>query len=210
LVPPAAFLPAAERFGLIGVIDEWVAEQAINLAAAGHRVTVNLSAKTVSDSAQVNLIRSAVLANARAAENLIFEITETAVADNLDAARTFAIRMRQLGCAIALDDFGVGHGTFTYLRRLPIDYLKIDREFVRDLLSDDESRQVIEAIVGVADQFDVLTIAEGVEDQATLDAVRRMGVDYAQGYWTGRPAPLPQLWQSPMKGRPGGGDAQEH
>jgi PAS domain S-box-containing protein len=210
LVPPAAFLPAAERFGLIGVIDEWVAEQAIKLAAAGHRVTVNLSAKTVSDSAQVNLIRSAVLANARAAENLIFEITETAVADNLDAARTFAIRMRQLGCAIALDDFGVGHGTFTYLRRLPIDYLKIDREFVRDLLSDDESRQVVEAIVGVADQFDVLTIAEGVEDQATLDAVRRMGVDYAQGYWTGRPAPLPQLWQSPMKGRPGGGDVQEH
>jgi PAS domain S-box-containing protein len=210
LIEPAAFLPDAERFGLIGVIDEWVAEHAIKFAAAGHRVTVNLSAKTVSDSAQVNLIRSAVLANEGAAENLIFEITETAVADNLDAARTFAIRMRQLGCAIALDDFGVGHGTFTYLRRLPIDYLKIDREFVRDLLSDDESRQVIEAIVGVADQFDVLTIAEGVEDQATLDAVRRMGVDYAQGYWTGRPAPLPQLWQAPLNRGRGDRDVEEH
>jgi EAL domain-containing protein (putative c-di-GMP-specific phosphodiesterase class I) len=164
----------------------------------------------VSDSAQVNLIRAAVLANEGAAENLIFEITETAVADNLDAARTFAIRMRQLGCAIALDDFGVGHGTFTYLRRLPIDYLKIDREFVRDLVSDVESRQVIEAIVGVAEQFDVLTIAEGVEDQATLDEVRRMGVDYAQGYWTGRPAPLPQLWQSPLNRGRGDRNVQKH
>ena len=116
------------------MIDEWVAGEAIKLAGAGHRVTVNLSAKTVSDSAQVDVIRAAVLANEGAAANLIFEITETAVADNLDAARTFAIRMRKLGCAIALDDFGVGHGTFTYLRRLPIDYLKIDLEFVRDLM----------------------------------------------------------------------------
>jgi EAL domain-containing protein (putative c-di-GMP-specific phosphodiesterase class I) len=210
LLSPAAFLPAAERFDLIGVIDEWVAGEAIKLAGAGHRVTVNLSAKTVSDSAQVDVIRAAVLANEGAAANLIFEITETAVADNLDAARTFAIRMRKLGCAIALDDFGVGHGTFTYLRRLPIDYLKIDLEFVRDLLSDDESRQVVEAIVGVAHQFEVLTIAEGVEDQATLDELRRMGVDYAQGYWTGRPAPLPPLWQSPMNRRRGDRNVHEH
>jgi EAL domain-containing protein (putative c-di-GMP-specific phosphodiesterase class I) len=192
------------------VIDEWVAGEAIKLAGSGHRVTVNLSAKTVSDSAQVDVIRAAVLANESAAANLIFEITETAVADNLDAARTFAIRMRKLGCAIALDDFGVGHGTFTYLRRLPIDYLKIDLEFVRDLLSDDESRQVVEAIVGVAHQFEVLTIAEGVEDQATLDELRRMGVDYAQGYWTGRPAPLPPLWQSPMNRRRGDRNVHEH
>src|SRR6201999_2236284 len=130
-------------------------------------------------------IKAAVVANDGAAPNLIFEITETAVADNLDAARAFAIRMRKLGCAIALDDFGVGHGTFTYLRRLPIDYLKIDREFVQDLLTDDEDRQVVEAIVGVADQFEIETIAEGVEDQGTLDELQRIGVDYAQGFWTG-------------------------
>lgn len=111
LIAPGAFLPAAERFDLIGVIDEWVVDHAISIAAAGHRVSVNLSAKTVSDSGQVDQIREAVIANAAAARNLIFEITETAVAENLDAARAFAIRMRKLGCAIALDDFGVGHGT---------------------------------------------------------------------------------------------------
>ena len=105
---------------------------------------------------------------------------------------TFAIRMRELGCAIALDDFGVGHGTFTYLRRLPIDYLKIDREFVRDLLSRrGETGRSSRRSSASLDQFGVETIAEGVEDQATLDELRRMGVDYAQGYWTGRPAPLP-------------------
>jgi PAS domain S-box-containing protein len=203
LIAPGAFLPDAERFDLIGVIDQWVVDQAVKLAAAGHRVSVNLSAKTVSDSAQIDQIRAAVIANEGAAKNLIFEITETALAENLDAARAFAIRMRKLGCAIALDDFGVGHGTFTYLKRLPIDYLKIDREFVRDLLNDDEDRQVVEAIVGVADQFEIETIAEGVENQATLDELRRMRVDYAQGYWTGRPAPLPQLWKSPMNRRRG-------
>ncbi len=203
LIAPGAFLPAAERFDLIGVIDEWVVARAIKFAAAGHRISVNLSAKTVSDSTQVDKIRNAVIANDGAAKNLIFEITETALAENLDAARAFAIRMRKLGCAIALDDFGVGHGTFTYLKRLPIDYLKIDREFVRDLLTDDEDQQVVEAIIGVAHQFDVATIAEGVEDQATLDELRRMGVDYAQGFWTGRPASLPQLWKSPMNRRRG-------
>jgi PAS domain S-box-containing protein len=203
LISPGAFLPAAERFDLIGVIDEWVVARAIKFAAAGHRISVNLSAKTVSDSARVDEIRQAVIASDGAAKNLVFEITETALAENLDAARGFAIRMRKLGCAIALDDFGVGHGTFTYLKRLPIDYLKIDREFVRDLLTDDEDQQVVEAIIGVAQQFDVETIAEGVEDQATLDELRRMGVDYAQGFWTGRPAALPQLWKSPMNRRRG-------
>jgi PAS domain S-box-containing protein len=203
LIAPGAFLPAAERFDLIGLIDEWVVASAIKFAVAGHRISVNLSAKTVSDSALIDQIRKAVIANDGAAKNLIFEITETALPENLDAARAFAIRMRKLGCAIALDDFGVGHGTFTYLKRLPIDHLKIDREFVRDLLTDDEDRQVVEAIVGVAQQFEVATIAEGVEDQATLDELRQMGVDYAQGFWTGRPVALPQLWTSPMNRRQG-------
>jgi EAL domain-containing protein (putative c-di-GMP-specific phosphodiesterase class I) len=155
------------------------------------------SAKTISDPRQVDRIERAVLASGAPARNLVFEITETAVADNLDAARTFAIRLRKLGCGIALDDFGVGHGTFTYLRHLPVDYLKIDMQFVRDLLSDEEDRHVVQAIVGVARQFKIETVAEGVEDQATLEELRRIGVDYAQGYWTGRPVPLPQLCKPP-------------
>jgi PAS domain S-box-containing protein len=203
LVAPGAFLPAAERFGLIWMIDEWVIAQAIELAAAGHAVTVNVSAKTISEPRQVDQIEQAVIAGGAAAANLVFEITETAVADNLEAARTFVTRLRKLGCQIALDDFGVGHGTFTYLRHLPVDYLKIDMQFVRDLLSDAEDRQVVLAIVGVARQFNIATIAEGVEDEATLEELRRLGVDYAQGYWTGRPAPLPQSWKRPQSGRQG-------
>jgi PAS domain S-box-containing protein len=209
LIAPGEFLPAAERFGLISVIDGWVVDRAIELAAAGHRVGVNISAKTISDPRQVDRIEQAVLDQPGSPRNLVFEITETAVADNLDAARTFVMRMRELGCAIALDDFGVGHGTFTYLRHLPVDYLKIDMQFVRDLLSDEEDRQVVRAIVGVARQFKIETIAEGVEDQATLEALREMGVDYSQGYWTGRPVALPQSWASPRNRRPGDKHAKQ-
>jgi PAS domain S-box-containing protein len=194
LVPPGEFLPAAERFGLIGVVDAWVIDQAVQHAAAGHRVEVNLSAKTISNVAQVDRIEHAVLASGCPPENLIFEITETAVADHLDSAREFAARLRNLGCAFALDDFGVGHGTFTYLKHLAVDYLKIDLQFVRDLLVDQANRQVVEAIIGVANQFEIKTVAEGIEDEATLEALIGMGADYAQGYWIGRPAPLEELW----------------
>jgi len=196
LVAPGRFLPAAERFGLISVVDAWVIDRAIEHACAGHPVCVNVSATTVSDPPQVDRIEKAIVASGAAAENLVFEITETAVADDLDAARSFATRMRNRGCAIALDDFGVGHGSFTYLRHLPVDYLKIDMQFVRGLLSDEEDGQVVQAIVGVAHQFGIETIAEGVEDQATLERLRAIGVDYAQGYLTGRPMPLAQCWEA--------------
>jgi PAS domain S-box-containing protein len=207
LIEPGGFLPSAERFDLMLVIDEWVVDHAIELAAAGHRVSVNLSAQTVSNSTQVARIRAAVISSDASPQNLIFEITETAVAENLDAAHAFAIGIRELGCAIALDDFGVGHGTFTYLRHLPADYLKIDQQFVCGLLSNEEDHQVVEAIIGVAHQFNIETIAEGIEDQATLDELRKMGVDHSQGYWTGRPAPLPEAWTSVANRRRGGRDA---
>jgi PAS domain S-box-containing protein len=203
LMAPGGFLPAAERFALISVIDEWVIDRAIALAAADHRITVNVSAMTISDPRQVDRIAHAVITAQAPPENLVFEITETAVADNLDAARTFGTRMHELGCAVALDDFGVGHGTFTYLKHLRVDYLKIDMQFVRNLLDDDEDRQVVQAIIGVARQFKIETIAEGVEDQATLEQLRRMGVDYAQGYWIGRPVPLAPPLAIPMKRRQG-------
>lgn len=194
LLAPGLFLPRAEDCDLIGIIDEWVIAQATDLAVAGRRVSVNLSAKTVSDPDHVDRIEASVMAAAGAAERLIFEITETAVADDLDAARDFSMRMRKLGCGISLDDFGVGHGAFTYLRHLPVDYLKIDRQFVRDLLVDEEDRQVVQAIIGVARQFKIKTVAEGVEDKGTLTELRAMGVDYAQGYYTGRPKPLSECW----------------
>jgi EAL domain-containing protein (putative c-di-GMP-specific phosphodiesterase class I) len=112
--------------------------------------------------------RRAVLGSGAPPQNLIFEITETAAAENLTAARAFAQRLRKLGCALALDDFSVGHGTFTCLRHLTVDYLKIDIQFVRNLLNDEDDQQVVRAIIGVAKQFEIQTIAEGVEDGATL------------------------------------------
>jgi PAS domain S-box-containing protein len=195
LITPEEFLPGAERFDLIGMVDKWVISRAVELAAAGHCVEVNVSAKTICNQAQVGWIEDAVLGSGAPPANLIFEITETAVAENLPAARTFAQRLRKLGCAFALDDFGVGHGTFTYLRHLPVDYLKIDIQFIRELLNDEADQQVVQAIIGVAKQFEIKTIAEGVEDEATLEKLRSMGVDYAQGYHIGRPMPLPQLWR---------------
>jgi PAS domain S-box-containing protein len=197
LVAPAAFLPCAERFDLIEMVDKWVIGRAVEVAASGHRVEVNLSGKTIGDHAQAGWIERAVLASGAPPQNLVFEITETAAAQNLAAVRTFARRLRKQGCAFALDDFGIGHGTFTYLKHLPVDYLKIDIQFIRNLLTDDDDQQVVRAIVGVAQQFEIETIAEGVEDGATLEQLRRMGVDYAQGYHIGRPVPIPQLWQPP-------------
>ncbi len=192
LLAPSTFLPGAERFDLIAPIDEWVVKRAVELAAGGRRVTVNVSAKTISDSRRVKRIAAAVIAGGAPAANLVFEVTETAVAGNLDAAHKFAVQMRGLGSAIALDDFGVGHGSFTYLRHLPVDYLKIDMQFVRNLTASRDDLQVVQAIIGVARQFRIQTIAEGVEDEATLDELRRLGVDYGQGYWLGSPAPLPE------------------
>jgi PAS domain S-box-containing protein len=191
LAEPGEFLPCAERFDLIQMVDKWVIARAVELAAAGQRVEVNLSAKTIRDQLQVGWIERAVLASG-APQNLIFEITETAAAENLPAARTFAQQLRKLGCAFALDDFGVGHGTFTYLRHLPVDYLKIDIQFVRNLLEDEDDQQVVRAIIGVAKQFGIRTIGEGVENEATMEKLRQMGVDYAQGYHVGRPIPLPR------------------
>ena len=127
-----------------------------------------------------------------AARRIVFEITETAAAEHLDAARTFAAEVTALGCGLALDDFGTGFGSFTYLRDLPLRYLKIDTTFVRDAVGSDGDRQIVQSVVGVARQFGLQTIAEGVEDEATLALLKAAGADYAQGFLLGRPAPAEQ------------------
>jgi PAS domain S-box-containing protein len=193
LIAPGDFIPAAERFDLIGVIDQWVVARALDLAME-HRVEINLSGKTVSDPEQVAEIERLVARCGAPPQNIIFEITETAVAQNLDSARRFAQRLRAMGCSFALDDFGVGFGSFTYLKRLPVDYLKIDVAFVRDMVRDEDDRQVVTAMLGVARDFGIKTIAEGVEDQPTLELLGLMGADYAQGYFIGRPGPTDGLW----------------
>ncbi|MBJ7518927.1 MAG: EAL domain-containing protein [Solirubrobacteraceae bacterium] len=200
LMPPGEFIPQAERFGLIGAIDRWVLGEALKVAK-DHCVEVNLSGATISDCAQVDEIERMVRESGAPPEHIIFEITESAVAENMDHARDFATRLRALGCAFALDDFGVGYGAFTYLRNLPVDFLKIDIAFVRDLVDNEGDRQVVHAMVSVARDFGIKTIAEGVEDQATLELLGLMGVDHAQGYWIARPGPIDDLWPSTSPAR---------
>jgi diguanylate cyclase (GGDEF)-like protein/PAS domain S-box-containing protein len=190
LIAPMTFLPTAERCGLIGEIDQWVIRQAAQIAAHGQPVAVNLSAASAADPEVLELIESELRKRGTDPSNFMFEITETAVMQNMGRGRRFAERMVALGCSFALDDFGTGYGSFTYLKHFPAKYLKIDIEFVRDLLHSQRDRSVVSAIVALAAGFGQQTIAEGVEDQETASVLRDLGVTFGQGYLFGRPAPF--------------------
>jgi PAS domain S-box-containing protein len=187
LVMPGEFLPAAERFGLIRDLDRWVLGQAVRLAAEQQTVNVNLSAHSLGDPHLADAAERMLSEAGAEPWRITFEITETAVAEHLERARKFATQMSELGCQFALDDFGTGYGAFTYLKMLPINYLKIDREFVHDLPENPASRHLVEAMVSLARCFGQQTIAEGVEDAGTLEILRELGVDHAQGYYIAPP-----------------------
>lgn len=188
---PNSFLPVAEEVGLIKEIDRWVIGRAIEIAAsAGEPVELNLSARSIIDGDIIANIESRLEKAAVDPRLLVFEITETALLEDEAAARMFVGRLHGLGCGVALDDFGTGYGTFTYLKRLPVDTVKIDIEFIRDLRENAASAKVVNAVLGVARDFGLKTVAEGVEDEETFELLRRLGVDYAQGYHLGRPAPI--------------------
>jgi EAL domain-containing protein (putative c-di-GMP-specific phosphodiesterase class I) len=189
LIMPGEFLPPAERFGLAPAIDRWVIARAAEIARE-RRVEVNLSAHSIGDPGLPDFVEARLSEAGGDASNMVFEITETAAAEDLEQARRLAKRLTELGCDFALDDFGTGYGSFTYLKHLPVRYIKIDTEFVRTLRADSPDRQVVSAIVDVARNFGIETIAEGVEAEETADLLRALGVHYAQGYHFGRPAPL--------------------
>ena len=200
LIAPAKFLPAATRHGLMPQIDRWVLGEAIRLASPGRPVALNLSSLAFTDFELLAEIEHRLDSAALDPALLTFEVTETSVIEDHDAASRFLTRLRELGCRIALDDFGTGFSGFTYLKRLPVDYLKIDREFVRDLVTNASSHHVVEAVVSLAQLFGHETIAEGVEDQETLAILEGLGVDYAQGFLLGRPAPAEGPHQTGQKG----------
>jgi PAS domain S-box-containing protein len=190
VIAPGLFLPVAEEYGLITEIDRWVIDRSTELAATGQAVEINVSGRSVSDPALVDYIKHAMERAGADPEKIVFEITETTLVSDEAAARAFVEGLHGLGCKVALDDFGTGYGGFTYLKQLPIDFLKIDIEFVRDLRSNTASRHVVEAIVNLATRFSLKTVGEGAEDKETVDLLRELGVDYAQGFHIGRPAPL--------------------
>lgn len=194
LVGPRSFLPTAERYGLVAEIDAWVVQRAIRTLAehgdAGLVLEVNLSGSSIGSDSLLEMIERQLRDADVDPRALIFEVTETAAVSNIAQARVFAERLAALGCRFALDDFGAGFGSFLYLKHLPFDFLKIDGEFVRHLVASQDDRVIVSSLVQVAGGLGKRTIAEYVDAPATLDVLRDLGVDLAQGYAIGRPAPL--------------------
>ena len=190
LLFPDDFLPAAEEYGLMGVIDRWVVRRGIELAGSGKPVHVNLSAQSIGDPGVLNDLEESLRLAPRAAANLTVELTETALTVEWDAAARFTRRVRDLGCRLALDDFGTGYNSFANLKRIGVDEIKIDMQFVQDLLQAPASESVVKAVVSLAADLGMCTVAEGVEDASTLARLRDLGVDQVQGYHIGRPVSM--------------------
>jgi diguanylate cyclase (GGDEF)-like protein len=197
-VGPAEFLPAAERTDLVLQIDRWVLDRAVRALAAappeaGLRLEVNVSARSLEDAELGGWILDTLKEAEVSPHRLGLEITETTAIGSLDAARVLAARLTDAGCGFALDDFGAGFGSFSYLKHLPFTTVKIAGEFVCGLDEDPVDRALVAGVVGVAQQLGMRTVAEHVDRPALVDRLRELGVDDGQGYHLGRPQPLASL-----------------
>jgi diguanylate cyclase (GGDEF)-like protein len=195
MVPPSAFIPAAERFGIMPSIDRWVVRNALDVISQCPSpelgtYSINLSGLTFKDDTFLSFLCGELRRTGVPARALCFEVTETATIENLDLAVAFMKAARDMGCCFALDDFGVGMSSLTYLKRLPIDFVKIDGSFVRDMLTDKMDHTTVAMINQIAHLSGRQTIAEFVENEEILAALKEIGVDYAQGYAIARPAPF--------------------
>ncbi|MDP2878960.1 MAG: EAL domain-containing protein [Sulfuricella sp.] len=197
LVPPSAFIPAAERYNLMVEIDRWVVSNAFNwLIAHAERpviCAINLSGQSVNDDRFLGFLIDQIKGTGVPPHKVCFEITETSAISNLAKASNFIKTVKSLGCSFSLDDFGSGMSSFSYLKNLPVDYLKIDGSFVRDMINDPIDCAMVESINHIGHVMGIKTIAEFVENQAILDKLRTIGVDYAQGYGIAKPRPLEEM-----------------
>ncbi|MBL7260579.1 EAL domain-containing protein [Paractinoplanes lichenicola] len=189
---PIQVLDIAERLDAVFDIDLWVVERAMQLAAEQPHscLQINLSGRSVGDPRLTDEVERLIERYGVKPAQLTFEITETALIGNLSEARRFADRIRDLGCELALDDFGSGYASFRYLRIFPIDLVKIDGEYVVDLVNSPQDQVLVRALVQVCQAYGIHTVAEFVQDEPTLRLLRELGVDYVQGYLIGRPAPV--------------------
>ncbi len=199
LVPPSEFIPAAERYNVMSVIDRWVVLRAVELLRS--RLTggkplpllaVNLSGTSLNEQSFAEFVLQSV-GDPAVAKALCFEITETAAVTNLSNAIYFMRELKARGCKFSLDDFGTGLSSFMYLKTLPVDFLKIDGQFISQVAQDPVDRSMVEAISKVGRALGIATIAECVESQAVLDELQRIGVDFAQGYFIADPRPITDL-----------------
>ena len=189
IIAPGQFLPAAEQYGLIAQIDLWVMRQACAIAATGRKVNFNISGRSLGSRDLIVALAAELTITGADPALLVCEITETALTADKTLADAFVRELVDLGCEVALDDFGMGYGGFSRLKRFSFNELKIDVEFGRDLIGNPQNQHVVKAIVNLAKGFGRTTVAEGVEDVATLDLLQQYGVDCAQGYAIGKPAP---------------------
>ena len=206
LVPPGSFFPAAERFGITPNIDRWVLRNVLKYFEDNpdelkrlSMCCVNLSGHTLADEHFLDFVESCLDNSQVPAENLCFEVTETAAIANLAIAKEFIARLKVRGCRFALDDFGSGLSSFAYLKNLDVNFLKIDGMFVRDMAEDPIDRSMVKSINEIGHVMGMKTIAEFVEDERILKELEVLGVDYAQGYGIHKPEPLPSTGKSRLK-----------
>ena len=198
LVPPMAFIPAAERYNLMPSIDRWVVRNAFAVIARQQAekgsspgiFAINLSGASIGDERFLDYVREQFAHFAVAPQSICFEITETAAIAKLDKATHFINQLKSLGCMFSLDDFGAGMSSFAYLKHLPVDFLKIDGGFVKDMADDPIDRSMVEAINSIGHVMGKQTIAEFVDGERVIRLLREMGVDFAQGYGVAKPRPF--------------------
>ncbi len=195
IIPPMAFIPAAERYDLMTTIDRWVVSNTLKYFKTINKdnigiIAINISAQSLSDDNFLDFITSEIKINGISPNQLCFEITETAAIINLARAMAFISSLKNIGCKFALDDFGSGLSSFAYLKNLPVDYLKIDGGFIRDIIEDPMDLAFVESINQIGHVMGIQTIAEFVETEQIVDLLRKIGVDYVQGYNLSHPIPL--------------------
>jgi len=195
IVEPGQFIPAAERYNMMSMLDRWVVRTALADLAdrtddgepARYTLAINLSGTSLSEDRFLDFVRDELKRHRLPVGAICFEITETAAISNLSRVIHFMQALKRLGCLFSLDDFGSGLSSFTYLKNLPVDYLKIDGQFVSNIVDDQVDESMVSAIARVGEAMGIETIAERVETQAVLDRLGELGVAYAQGFYIARP-----------------------
>ncbi len=201
VVPPGAFMPAAERYNVASAIDRWVVANTLawvgDYTRRSDRVpghySINLTANSLTDPDFLTFVLQRMEYNKVPPDSICFEITETSAIANLSSALHFMARLKAIGCEFSLDDFGSGVSSFGYLKNLPVDYIKIDGAFVKDICSDSTANVMVASINNIGQEMGLRTIAEFVESEAISNELHRLGVNFAQGFYLGKPVPLTQL-----------------
>lgn len=211
IIPPGAFLPAAERYNIVGQLDRWVLKSAVESLNAhsqfleeANLISINLSGQSLTDEYFLDFVKVELQKLGKNSNKICFEITETSAISNLVLAGNFISELKQFGCCFALDDFGSGLSSFAYLKNLAVDFLKIDGAFVRDIVDDPIDHAMVKSINEIGQVMGMKTIAEFVENTQIKEMLRNIGVDYAQGYGVHMPQPFTDLLKAVAHNKPQG------